>query len=326
MTMLKVLGTAALVAVSTASVQAQDVGTIRIAEADTFSAEDLVQLIAYERAAERGVTVELSSLRADDIVFQAVLNGQVDMGVGDSYEPIVNLEAPVRNIYQVRKLAYYPVVDKTIYADWAALDGEPFVVHSRGSGTETMAQMVELEEGIEFSEISFVPGSEVRVVAMQQGNIRATFLDTVSTDILLESDPERFGTLPMGNVEASDSTLYVNTDFLAENGEAVQILLEELLKAARATVADPAWPAQQREELGLLPDLSAEEVEQITPYFEDANAAGIFPTSGGGTGAAEDDVTFLSLAGTIDASYADNLEALWDFTPLDAALAEVGEE
>lgn len=326
MNILKALATTVLVAVSATSIQAQGVGTIRIAEADTFSAEDLIQLIAYARAEERGVTIEVSSLRADDIVFQAVLNGQIDMGLGDSYEAIVNLDAPIRNIYQVRKLAYFPVVDKTIYPDWASLDGEPFVVHSRGSGTETMARMVQIEEGIEFSDISFVPGSEVRVVAMQQGNIRATFLDMTSTDVLIDSDSDRFGVLPMDSVEASDSTFYVNTNFLSENGQAVQILLEELLASARATVADPSWPAAQREELGLLPDLSAEEVEAITAYFEDAVAANIFPTSGGGVGAAGDDVLFLSLAGTIDASYADDLEALWDFAPLEAALAVLGED
>ncbi|WP_018699294.1 ABC transporter substrate-binding protein [Amorphus coralli] len=320
MNMIKPIGIAALLAMTALGAQAQEVGTIRIAEADTFSGEDLIQLIAYERAKERGVEIELSSLRADDIVFQAVLNGQVDMGVGDSYEPIVNLDAPVRNIYQIRKLAYIPVADKTLYPDWEALDGEAFVVHARGSGTETLAEIVATAKGIEFSEISYVPGSEVRVVAMQQGNIKATFLDMVSSKVLIDSDPERFGRLPMDGVDASDSTLYVNADFLAENGEAVQILLEELLKSAKATVADPSWPAAQREEFGLLPDLSDEEVADITPYFEAAVAAGIFPTDGGGEAAATSDVLFLAQAGKLDPAMAEKLEKVWDFGPLDAAL------
>ncbi|MDQ0316854.1 ABC transporter substrate-binding protein [Amorphus orientalis] len=324
MNMLKPITTAAFFVMTAFGAQAQDVGTIRIAEADTFSAEDLIQLIAYERAKERGVDIELSSLRADDIVFQAVLNGQIDMGVGDSYEPILNLNAPVRNIYQIRKLAYIPVSDKTIHPDWASLDGKPFVVHSRGSGTETMAQIIEANRGIEFSEISYVPGSEVRVVAMQQGNIKATFLDMTSAGILLDSDPDRFGRLPMDGVDASDSTLYANTEFLQSNPEAVQILLEELLKAAKATVADPSWPAAQREELGLLPDLSDEEVADITPFFEAAVEAGIFPTDGGGEAAAKSDIQFLAKAGKMDTSAAEDLETVWDFGPLDAALKSVG--
>ncbi|MEW5420358.1 ABC transporter substrate-binding protein [Amorphus sp. 3PC139-8] len=323
MNMLKPITTAAFFVMTAYGAQAQDVGTIRVAEADTFSGEDLIQLIAYERARERGVDIQLSSLRADDIVFQAVLNGQIDMGVGDSYEPIVNLDAPVRNIYQIRKLAYIPVADKTIYPDWDALDGEQFVVHSRGSGTETLAQIIEANKGIEFSQISYVPGSEVRVVAMQQGNIKATFLDMVSSKVLLDSDPDRFGRLPMDGVDASDSTLYANTDFLAKNGEAVEILLEELLKAAKATVADPSWPAAQREELGLLPDLTAEEVAEITPYFQDAVEAGIFPTNGGGEAAAKADIQFLAQAGKLEPAIANNLETVWDFGPLNAALKTV---
>lgn len=312
-----VLGTTAIVA------SAQEVGTIRLAEADSFSGEDLVQLIAYERAGERGVEVDVTSLNSDDVTFQAVLNGQMDMGVGDSYEAIANLGAPVRNIYQIRKLAYVPVVDKTIYPDWASLDGEPFVVHSRGSGTETMAQIMQQRNGIEFSEISFVPGSEVRVVAMQRGNISATYLDLTNSKILFESDPERFGALPAQDQDASDSTLYVNNDFLSENGEAVQILLEELLKSAQSTVEDPSWPARMREELGLLPELSDEEVADITPYFEQAVAAGIFPTDGGGQEAATADLEFIGQAGGIDAELLSDPTDFWAFEPLDAARVAV---
>ena len=302
---------------------AQEVGTIRLAEADTFSHEDLVQLIAYENARARGVEIEATALRSDDITFQTVLNGQVDLGVGDAYEAIGNLDAPVRNIYQVRKLAYIPMVDTTHYTEWADLDGEPFAVHSRGSGTETLAQIMEQKHGIEFSEISYVPGSEVRVVAMQRGNIRATYLDMTSARILEESDPGRFGSLPTGDQDASDSTLYVNTNFLSENSEAVQILLEELLKAARATNEDPSWPARMREEMGLLPELSEEDAAAITPYFERAVEAGIFPEDGGGEAAAQADIEFMAEAGLIENPSEVDLTTYWDFGPLEAALSTV---
>ncbi|MBJ3774773.1 ABC transporter substrate-binding protein [Acuticoccus mangrovi] len=297
--------------------------TIRIAEADTFSGEDLVQLIAYANAEARGVDIEVVSLKSDDIVFQAVLGGQVDVGVGDSYQAIANLDAPVRNLYQIRKLAYIPVVDKTVYTDWQDLDGQTFTVHSRGSGTETLARIVENKTGIHFSDISYVPGSEVRVVAMQRGNIKATYLDLTNSKILIDSDPERFAMLPTGDQDASDSTLYINTDFLAEHEEAVQILLEELVKAAKATNDDPSFPAAERERLGLLPDLTDEAVAEITPYFERAVEAGIFPIDGGGRDAAAADLSFLELAGQIENASSLDPEKFWDFAPLDNALASV---
>lgn len=307
---------------ATTAVSSAEQTTIRLAEADTFGPEDLVQLIAYAKAKERGVDVQAIALKSDDITFQAVLNGQIDMGVGDSYEAIANLKAPVSNLYQIRKLAYIPVVDKTVYPTWKSLDGHPFAVHSRGSGTETLARIVEAKNGIAFSEITYVPGSEVRLVAMKRGNLKATYLDLSTSKLLLDSDPKKFGRLPTGDQNASDSTLYVSDAFLAEHGPAVQILLEELLKSARATVADPSFPARERDRLGLLPDLSDKEVADITPYFEEAVAAGIFPTDGGGKAAAQADIDFLSLAGKLKGKDT-KPETYWDFAPLNAAVKAV---
>jgi NitT/TauT family transport system substrate-binding protein len=299
--------------------------TIRIAEADTFSGEDLIQLIAYENAKKRGVNIESVSLKSDDVTFQAVLNGQVDVGVGDAYEAIANLDAPIRHFYQVRKLAYIPVVDKTQYQSWEDLDGEPFAVHSRGSGTETLARIIESTNGIKFSEITYVPGSEVRVVAMQRGNIKATLLDLTTSKLLLESDPQKFGTLPAGEQVASDSAYYARTEFLEENAEAVQVLVEELLKAARAVNEDPAFAAAERERLGLLPDLPPEAAAEITPFHEQAVAAGIFPVDGGGEEAAKADIAFLTTAGKLTDPAMQDPQRFWDLGPLNAALAALGD-
>ena len=62
--------------------------------------------MAFERAKERGVKAEAISLQSDDLGFQAVLNGQVEIGVGSAYAAIQTLGAasPVRNFYQLKKL------------------------------------------------------------------------------------------------------------------------------------------------------------------------------------------------------------------------------
>ena len=52
---------------------------ITFAEADTITGESLINLIAFERAKARGVNAEAISLQSDDLVFQAVLNGQVEI-------------------------------------------------------------------------------------------------------------------------------------------------------------------------------------------------------------------------------------------------------
>ncbi|MEQ8965894.1 MAG: ABC transporter substrate-binding protein [Azospirillaceae bacterium] len=316
---------AAALALAGATAQAQET-TITVAEADTITGENLVELVAFERAAERGVTVETISLKSDDVVFQAVLNGQADIGIGAAYQAIQTLEAPIRHFYQLRRLAYFPVVDSTKYDNWADLDGEVMAVHSRGSGTEAMARYMEKVHGISYSQLSYVPGSEVRAVAMRRGTMSASFLDLTNSRLLTEEEPDRFKILATGDETASDSILYGRNDFLDENTEAVQIVLEELLVSAREIMEDPSRAAELREEMGLLPDLPEEMVEEITPYFQVAKQAGLFPTNGGGEQAARADISFFTDSGTLEGSPDTiDVENFWRFDILEAAREAVAE-
>ena len=296
---------------------------ITLAEADTLTGENLVQLVALAWAKERGVDAEIVSLKSDDIVFQAVLNGQIDIGIGSAYAAQQTLgDSPVRNFYQLRRLAYFPVVDKTKYDSWDDLDGQVITVHARGSGTEAIAKFIESVQGIKFSEMSFVPGSEVRAVAMRRGTIDATFLDITNTRLLLEEDPDRFALLPLGDATASDSILYARTDFLEENAEAVQIILEELMRVAKEFNEDPTLPAKLREEYGLLPDLPQEMVDEITPYFETATEAQLFPEDGGGEAAAKGDIAFLTSSGAMTGTPEEiDVSLFWTFDLIEKAKA-----
>ena len=119
--------------------------TITFAEADTITGESLINLIAFERAKARGVNAEAISLQSDDLVFQAVLNGQVEIGVGSAYAAMQTLgaDAPVRNFYQLKKLGFLCVVNKNEIKSWKDLDGKPITIHARGSGTEAISYYME---------------------------------------------------------------------------------------------------------------------------------------------------------------------------------------
>jgi len=317
------LVTVAVLTMASLSVQAQDTA-ITVAEADTLTGENLVELVAFERAADRGVAVETISLKSDDVVFQAVLNGQADIGIGSAYQAIQTLEAPIRHIYQLRRLAYFPVVDATKYESWEDLDGEVMAVHARGSGTEAMARYMEKVHDIAFSQMSYVPGSEVRAVAMRRGTLSASFLDLTNSRLLTEEEPDRFTILSTGDQTASDSILYARNAFLDENEEAVRIVLEELLVAAREIMEDPSRAADLREELGLLPDLPAEMVDEIVPYFTVARQAELFPTDGGGEAAARADIAFFTDSGTLEGSPETlDVATFWRFDLLEEARAAV---
>ena len=297
---------------------------ITFAEADTITGESLVNLIDFERAKERGVKAEAISLQSDDLVFQAVLNGQVEVGVGSAYAAIQTLgaDSPVRNFYQLKKLGFLCVVNKNKIKSWQDLDGQPITIHARGSGTEAISYYMQALHGIEFSEMSFVPGSEVRGVALRKGTIDATFLDITNTRLVLAEDPDKFGILPLGDVDGSDSLLFARSDFLSDRAGDMQILLEELMRSAREINADPTLPARLREEMGLLPDLPQELVDEITPYYETAVKQGMFAEDGGGLPAALGDFDFLIASGGLKGPASSlNPENFWNFELLDKAKA-----
>ena len=164
-------------------------GKIRVALGDIESVETLALFIAMERVRKRGTDVELIELADEDLANQAVIGGQADVGLGAPYGLIEGSGAPLRIFCQLQSLKFFAVVDKAAYPDWQALDGETFTVHSRGSTSDALAQIIEQEEGIEFGKISYVPGSEVRATALLRGNVKAAVLDIPNKNYVMGEEP-----------------------------------------------------------------------------------------------------------------------------------------
>ena len=301
-------------------------GTIRVALGDIEGVETLNLLIALERVRERGIDVELTEFAEEDLAAEAVLGGQADVGLGAPYAVIQETGAPIRIICQLQTLRFFAVVDAEAYPDWQALDGETFTVHSRGSGTEAMALLIEQEEGIEFGEISYVTGAEVRDTALLEGNVQATFLDIPTRNFVFEEAPDQFHELPLPEIDATDEAFVANTEWLSENQEAAQVLLEETLTTWRTIVEDPNFVAEERERLGVGEDLEPELEEQIVPYYEEAGQEGVFATDCGGEEAARTDFEFYSLVGQVEGDPADlQVEDFWSLEPLESAVSSVEE-
>lgn len=299
-------------------------GSIRVALGDIESVETLALFIALERVRDRGVEVTLNELADEDLAYQAVVNGQSDVGLGAPYGLIEGNAAPLRIVCQLAKAQYYPVADKAAHPDWQSLDGETFTVHSRGSTTEALAFLVQQEEGIEFGEISYVPGSEVRAQALLRGNVKAAVLDIPNKNFVMGEDPGRFHVLPTPEVNASDEALFGNADWLAENEQTVQVLLEELLTTWRSIAEDPQFVMSERKRLGLLPNLPAELEEELLPYYEQIGQGGLLTQDCGGREAAEADFEFYNLAGQLEGDPATlKVEDFWLLDPMEKALAEV---
>ena len=300
---------------------------MRIAFGDIATVETLNFQIAIERAKERGVDVQVSYLKSEDIAAQAVVGGQADVGVGTPYALLQKVKAPIRIFYQISSLRFFPIVNTEFYKTWKDLDGQEIAVHSRGSGTEAIMELMAQRNDITYGSVSYVPGSEVRAGALLQGNVKATIVDAANRKLVMEKAPGKFAVLPMEGVNATDEALYANTEYLSSNQEAVDILVEELLRTAREINANPAIVADLRKQYDLLPELPAEQEAEIVPYFEESAASGAFPANGGGEAAAKDDFDFYAIAGQLEGDPASlQVADFWDFSALDRALAKLGTE
>lgn len=305
--------------------EAQTRTKIRYALGDIVTVESLPLLIAIERVRQRGVDVEITSLKSEELAMLAIVNGQADIGQGTPYAAIQKLGAPVRFFYQLNALQFFPVVNKEFYKSWKDLDGQEVVVHSRGSGTEAIMRLMEQKQGVKYKAMSYVPGSEVRALAMLKGTIRASILDATNKNLLFREAPDRFLVLPLADVKASDEAMFATRAWLDANQEAVTAFLEELLRVWRSLVANPQSVVEERKRLGLLKELPAKLEPEILPYFQQGVANGIFPTDGGVARAPRDDLEFFSLSGALKATPAGlKAEDFWHLEPLRKALTRVG--
>ena len=295
---------------------------IKYALGDVISIDELPLLIAVERAKQRGVDVEVTSFKSEEVATQAVINGQADVGQGTPYAAIQKVGIPIRFFYQLSALQFFPIVSKEHYKGWKDLDNQEIAVQGRGSGTEAIMNLAAKEHGIKYKNVSYVPGSQVRALALLKGTIRATILDAPNKNLVMKEAPDKFIILPLGSVKASDEALFATKDFLEKNRAAISVFLEELTKVSRAINANPNWVLEERKKLGLLKDLPPKLEEEILPFFQEAVKSNVFPNDGGGESAAKNDLEFYRLSGALRGENL-KVEDFWSLAPLQTALPNV---
>ncbi len=313
-------------AVGTEELTATSTDSIRIALDDIPGVDMLNFLTAVEQTKQRGLDITVDYLRSEDIAAQAVLLGQADMGMGTPYAIIQNSDAPIRMVFQLNTLRFFPVVNTDFYKTWKDLDGADMFTHGRGSGTEAIMKLMAKRHGITYKRMHYLPGSGVRARAMLQGRIKASIVDSKRRNMLLEQGQGRFVFLPVPNkIHATDEALYVRKAFLKENSAAIDILIEELLKVWRRVNQNPEYMVQAWKQYGLLlPGAGKEQQSDICQYYSEMVEAGAFPDDGGGLQAILADFKFYGFAGTLEGDVSKlKVEDYWDLAPLNRALTAV---
>jgi NitT/TauT family transport system substrate-binding protein len=318
------IAVAAIVASSAVSGAAIAAGKVRVALGDVVSVETLAVVVALERAKDRGVEYDMTSFAKEELAIQSIVNGQADLGVGTPYSVIQKSKLPLKILFQMSRLVFFPVADNK-YATWKDLDGEPFTFHARGTGTEAIGNIIAKREGIEFGDRSYVPGSENRIIAMMNGQIGATIIDLANKNKLMEMAGDRFHVLPGLDEPASDELIFASEGWIKDNPEDVAIIVEELLRLWREMKANPGIVEEERAKRGLLADQPKEILDEVVPFYKEAMAEGVYDPSGGGVAAAKADFDFFTAAGQLQGDPATlKVEDYWDLGPLDAARAKLG--
>ena len=295
---------------------------IKYALGDVIGIDDLPLLVAAERSKRRGVEVEITPFKNEDIATQAVINGQADIGQGTPYAAIEKVNVPIRFFVQLWSLQFFPVVANEHYKSWKDLDGQEIAVQGRGSGTEAIMLLMAKQHGIKYKNVSYVPGSQVRALALIKGNIRASILDATNKNFLMREAPGKFTILPLGEIKASDESLFARLEYLQKNQAAVQVFVEELVRVNREINKNPMSIVEERKKLGLLKDLPAKLEEELPTYFKEGVAGGIFPNDGGAENAAKTDLEFFALSGSIKKENP-KVDDYWHLAPLKAALSRL---
>jgi len=294
--------------------------TIRIALAEQPSDEMAAFFVALDRAKANGLDYEWTAFAEEELAIQAVLSGDMDIAFGTPYAVMQRSKAPVRIIFQLSRLVFFPVTTKD-YATLKDLDSVPIMLHSRAGGTDSIANVIEDREGIKFGERSYVPGSDNRVVAMLAGQAEATILDLSNKNKIIAEAGDKFNALPMFEVKASDEALFANLDWMQENEEAVNIFVDALHSVWTDMAKDPTIISKETDPNGPIGQLPAEVLAELDGFYTDAVAGGLYDPNGGGREAAQADLEWYTMAGQLEGDPATlNPEDFWYFAPLDAAM------
>lgn len=295
---------------------------IRIALAETPSDELAAFFVALDRAKAAGLDYEWTAFSDEELAIQAVLSGQMDIGFGTPYSAMQRSKAPLRIIFQLSKLKFFPVTSKK-YSSLDELAGEPILLHSRGGGTDSIANVIEDKMNMKFGKRSYVPGSSNRVVALIAGQANATIIDLSNKNKVVRQHGDKFNVLPMFDVEASDEALFANLDWIKANADDVQIFVNALASTWKDMNEDPTIISRETDPDGPIGQLPKEILAELDGFYKDAIAGGLYDPEGGGREGAAADMEWYSKAGQLTGDPSTlNIDDFWYMAPLDAAAAQ----
>ena len=157
---------------------------------DVVSVETLAFVVALERAKDRGVDYELTSFAKEELAIQAIVNGQADLGVGTPYSVIQKTKVPLKIVYQMSRLIFFPVASIE-YKTWKDSTASRSPSMPAAPAPKPSATSSPSAKGSP-SATELCAGFENRIIAMMNGQIKATVVDLANKNVLMAKAGDRF--------------------------------------------------------------------------------------------------------------------------------------
>ena len=190
-----IVGALAAAAFLSFAVAANAADKVRVALGDVVSVETLAFVVALERAKDRGVDYELTSFAKEELAIQAVVNGQADLGIGTPYSVIQKTKAPLKIVYQMSRLVFFPVASiksQDLEGSRRPADHLPRPRHRHRSHRQHHRQARRASSSASAATCRV----ENRIIAMMNGQIKATVVDLANKNLLMTKAADRFHVLP----------------------------------------------------------------------------------------------------------------------------------
>jgi ABC-type nitrate/sulfonate/bicarbonate transport system substrate-binding protein len=268
-----------------------------------------------------GWNIESIPFASGDLAAQAVAEGTAQFGEGSVQYPLIAAQQgfPTKWIANQNPQEFV-IISKTEIQDCEGLDGARFAIHSAGSPFTAMSNEW-LASCNASPTVLEIPGGEVRIVALADDQIDATYVQILDWIALDNQHPGEFHVLVGFNEVAPDlggAGFYANDEWLASNRDVAVAFLAEVLMTFRMVKDDPGPLHAKGEEV--LPPQHVEVIEETIAAYRDL---GWFPVNGGlEPGEVEGTIAFYEQMEIIEPGL--TAEEAVDRTILDDALDIIG--
>lgn len=298
---------------------------IRVAFPSVIDIADVAALLAFERMADDGIAALPTFYAQGELAAAAVAAGEADMGVGAAtvWLSAIQEGAEVVNIMEQAANAWSIMAIQSIET-CSDLDGMRLAIHSEGAvSTAMLYAYVDVNCPGTVPEYLVIPGSENRAAALMAGEIDATpaeLIDAMRLEGLRPGEYNRIADFSRDLPGLATTGVWVKSDFLDENRDAVKAFVRSLLEVHRQIQDDPDWFIAQATRLL---EFTEEDLALLPAIVEAMLAIDHYPVNGGLTAEkGEYTIQFFTDSGRLEPGL--DPAAIFHLELLEEVLDEIG--